>query len=93
MEQSQQGLLERGGSVVHVLQNRNQKGMYVHVCAASILDEGMCMELPRRAPYSPRRPEGVARRTSPFRLKNHDLPPSISYIFSTNAKGNFVFAE
>jgi hypothetical protein len=51
------------------------------------------MELPRRAPYSPRRPEGVARRTSPFRLKNHDLPPSISYIFSTNAKGNFVFAE
>ena len=43
----------------------------MHVCAASILDEGMCMELPRRAPYSPRRPEGVARRTSPFRLKNH----------------------
>jgi len=52
------GLLERGGSVVHVLQNRNQKGMYVHVCAASILDEGMCMASPRRAPYSPRHLEG-----------------------------------
>ena len=57
-ETSQQGLLERGGSVVHVLQNWKQKGMLVHVCVASILDEGMYMALPRRAPYSPRRPEG-----------------------------------
>ena len=61
--------------MVHVLQNRNQKGMYVHVCAASILDEGMCMASPRHAPYSPRRLEGVGRRTSPFLLKNHDLDP------------------
>ena len=44
--------------MVHVLQNWKQKGMLVHVCAASILDEGMYMALPRRAPYSPRRPEG-----------------------------------
>ena len=34
------------------------KGMLVHVCAASILDEGMYMASPRRAPYSPRHPEG-----------------------------------
>ena len=53
-----QWLLERGGSVVHVLQNWKQQGMLVHVCAASILDEGMYMASPRRAPYSPRRPEG-----------------------------------
>jgi len=45
--------------------------LYEFVCAASILDEGMCMASPRRAPYSPRRSEGVARCTSPFRLKNH----------------------
>ena len=44
--------------MVHVLQNWKQKGMLVHVCAASILDEGMYMASPRRAPYSPRRPEG-----------------------------------
>ena len=55
---SQQWLLERGGSVVHVLQNWKQKGMLVHVCVASILDEGMYMASPRRAPYSPRRLEG-----------------------------------
>ena len=55
---SQQWLLERGGPVVHVLQNRKQKGMFVHVCGASILDEGMCMASPRRAPYSPRHLEG-----------------------------------
>ena len=45
--------------MVHVLQNWKQKGMLVHVCAASILDEGMYMASPRRAPYSPRHPEGV----------------------------------
>ena len=41
----------------------------MHVCADSILYEGMCMASPRHAPYSPRRPEGVARRTSPSALK------------------------
>jgi len=57
--------------VIHVLQNRNQKGMYVHVCAASILDEGMCTaslaaRLIRLGVW-----KGVDRRTSSFHLKNH----------------------
>jgi hypothetical protein len=32
--------------------------VFVHVCAASILDDGTCMVLPRRAAYWPRRSEG-----------------------------------
>jgi hypothetical protein len=33
---------------------------------------GMCMASPRRAPYSPRRLEGVGRLASPCRRENHD---------------------
>ena len=68
---SQQGLLERGGSMVHVLQNRKRKGTYVNVCATSF-QMRVCVW--RRLTACLIRlgvRKGVGRRTSPFCLKNH----------------------
>ena len=47
------------------------KGMYMLLNFTIMVYLGLSMASPRRAPYTPRRCEGVGRHESPQRLKNY----------------------